>query len=99
MCFADSLVEQFNFERLEFDFFRERVVLAVVFHIVELAFIARDCSLCFIDFVFLGLNVLVERYDVVVVFLQTRGQTLNLVFKVAYFQRKFAAKRFDFVNF
>ena len=97
-CFADFLFQQFDFQPLEFDFLRQVIVFAVVAHVVELLLIARHHFLrCGNVLVFVS-DVRFDCVDLLFVLLQTVGQSLDLVFQILHFERKFAAQSLDFVN-
>jgi len=86
---VDMLFGKFNFQGLEFDFFRKEVEFAVVANVVDLLFVAGDEALAILDFFLFYCEIAFELVDVVVVVVHAGMQTGDAVFKVFYFEGKF----------
>ena len=90
--FANLLVAKFDFQRLILDFLGQRVVFAVVLHLVQLVLIAVYACLSLVDLGLLLENGGLEILDVGLDFLNTNGQSGNLVFQVLHLERQFATQ-------
>ena len=95
---ADLLVAQLNLQRLELNLLRQRVVLAVVLHIVELFGVAVDARLGLLDVSLLHADSLAEFVYLTLDFLHTGGQTHNFVFQVLNFERQLTAQCFFLID-
>ena len=95
----DVLFAEFDFERPEFNLFREKVKFAVVSHIVELLFVTCDFALCFADFVLFLSKTAVEVINVSSEIVDACVQAFEVVLKVFHFEGKLAADDFDAVDF
>ena len=83
---VDMLFGEFDFEGLEFDFFREKVKFAVVSDVVQLLFVASDFVLRVVVFLFFGGEFLLEVGDLVVVVDDAGAQAFDVVFEVFDFE-------------
>ena len=86
------LVAKLYLEALELDFLCQRVVLAVVAHLVELLLVALYALLSLCYLALLLSDSLLEVCDVALYVLHTCLQACNLVFKVLHFKRQLAAQ-------
>ena len=86
------LVAKLYFEALELDFLCQRVVLAVVAHLVELLLVALYALLSLCYLALLLSDSLLEVCDVALDVLHTCLQACNLVFKVLHLKRQLAAQ-------
>ena len=86
----DFLLAELNLESLELYLLCQRVILAVVLHLVELLLIAVDIRLGLVDLALLHRDSALVVLDFVLDLLNTSVQTGNLVFQVLHFERQLA---------
>ena len=92
LSLTNLLVAQFNFQLLELNLLGQRVVLAVVLHLVQLHLIALHAGLSLLNLALFHHDSILELSNLVLDFLHTSHQARNLVFQVLHLQGQFAAQ-------
>ena len=88
----DLLVAEFDFQGLVFNLLRQRVILAIVLHVVQLSLITLHAGFGGLYLAFLHVDSLLVLANFILNLLDTGGKTFDFIFQVLYFQRQLASQ-------
>ncbi len=89
----------FDFQTLKFNFLAQKIIFPVVTDIVLLGFVFCDQSRRIFNIDLTAQNSVGTCFYLCLEIFDTGLQAGNDVFQILHFERKLAAKNFDFINF